>query len=262
MSNYFKYFPITTYMNRTVTDITRRVKIIDDIRRDPYGFLPYTVTGDDRPEHVAQYYYGDVNKVWMVYLANSIVDPYTQWPMSNDNFDKTIRAKYTKPTKTFTASSVNLTSDVITIAGHGYKTTDPLIYTSTSVASPLVSGSTYYVIKVDEDTFKLATTAANAKTATAVNLTTAPSVTHSLVFDIEVFLISTSLYSNIVYAQNNTDASIRASLDTYLTDAGNWSPVRVYEYEVEQNESRRSVWLINKVYANQLETDLKRVLNE
>ena len=262
MSHYFRYFPTTTYMNRTVADITRRVKIIDDIRRDPYGFLPYTVTGDDRPEHIAQYYYGDVNKVWIVYLANSIVDPYTQWPMSNDNFDKTIRAKYTKPTKTFVSADVNLSSDVITIADHGYETTDPVIYVSTSVASPLVNGTTYYVIKIDDNKFKLATTAANAKTGTAINITTAPSVTHSLVFDIEVFIMSTSLYSNIIYAKNNEDPSIHGSFDTYLIDSGNWSPVRVYEYEVEQNESRRAIWLINKAYANQLETDLKRVLNE
>lgn len=262
MSKYFRYFPTTNYMNRTVTDITRRVKIIDDIRRDPYGFLPYTVTGDDRPEHIAQYYYGDANKVWMVYLANNIVDPYTQWPMSNSDFDKTIRAKYTKPTQTFKRDSVNLTSNAIDITNHGYKTTDPVIYTATSNASPLVSGNTYYVIRVNDNRIKLATSATNAKNGTDINITTAPNVTHSLEFDIEVFLMSTSLTSNIVYVQSNDDPTIHATLDTYLADAISWTPVRVYEYEVEQNESRRAIWLINKAYANQLETDLKRVLNE
>jgi hypothetical protein len=96
MSNYFKWFPTISYNNMSVVDITRRVKIMEDLSRDPYIFLPYTVTHDDRADDIAYYYYGDASKVWLIYLANNIIDPYKQWPLSYDNFQNYIIKKYSK----------------------------------------------------------------------------------------------------------------------------------------------------------------------
>lgn len=94
MSNYFKYFPKTTYSNRSIVDITRRTKILEELSTDPYIFLPYTVQNDDRPEHIAEFYYGDANKVWLVYYANNIIDLYSQWPLSVTDFDEDFKKKY------------------------------------------------------------------------------------------------------------------------------------------------------------------------
>jgi hypothetical protein len=94
VSDYFKFYPKTVHTGRTAVDITRRTKILEDIAGDPYVFLPYTVVQDDRPEDIANYYYGDPNKVWLVYFANNIIDPYIQWPMTQDNFDKHLIKKY------------------------------------------------------------------------------------------------------------------------------------------------------------------------
>lgn len=251
-------------MNKTVTDITRRVKIIDDIRQDPYGFLPYMIKDDDRPEDVARYYYGDDNKVWMVYMANSIVDPYTQWPLSNDNLDKTIRAKYSRDAVTFKPSNVYLGTNEITINAHGFKTSDPVVFTkSGTTVSPLVDSATYYVIVVGPNVIQLATTGANALNGTAIDLTSVGSSTevYTLTLDIEVFIMSTSITSNIITARNIADPTIYGSVDTYLNDPVNWTAIRAYEYESIMNENRRSIWLVNKVYAGQLESDLKKVLN-
>lgn len=265
MSHYFRYFPSTTYMNKTVTDITRRVSIIESIEKDPYGFLPYTVKDGDRPEDVARYYYGDTNKVWIVYLSNNIIDPYTQWPLSNADLDKTIRAKYSRDAKTFVQSNVNVSSNRITINDHGFNTTDPVIYTKTGIGiSPLIEGVTYYVIRISDNMIRLATSATNAKNGIGVNISATGGVNdvHSLTLDVEVYLMSTTITSNIVTARSNEDLTIYASADTYLANPTDWTPIRVYEYEVELNESRRAIWLVNKAYANQLESDLKKVLNE
>ena len=94
MSDYFKFFPKTIHTNRTVIDITKRTKILEEISTDPYVFLPYTVSNDDRPEHIAEFYYGDVNKVWLVYFANNIIDLYSQWPLSANDFDENFKKKY------------------------------------------------------------------------------------------------------------------------------------------------------------------------
>jgi len=96
MSNYFKFFPKTVHTDRTAVDISRRTKILEDIAADPYVFLPYTVTQDDRPEDISNYYYGTPNLVWLVYYSNNIIDLYSQWPMTQDDFDKYIIKKYTE----------------------------------------------------------------------------------------------------------------------------------------------------------------------
>lgn len=106
MSKYFRFFPTITYNGKTVTDITRRVKISDELGADPYLFMPYTVVDDMRPEDVAYYYYGSADKVWMIYLANNIIDPYTQWPLSNKDLTALIEQKYQRPTLMFDSTNI------------------------------------------------------------------------------------------------------------------------------------------------------------
>ncbi len=62
-------------------------------------------------------------------------------------------------------------SDAITLDGHGFETGDPVTVRadeSGSLPSPLVEGTTYYAIRVDNASFKLATTASGS----AIDLTT------------------------------------------------------------------------------------------
>lgn len=258
MANYFKYFPTIVYDEQRVTDITRRVKINDTLLNDPYLFLPYTINNDDRPEDVAYYYYGDVNKVWLVYLANNIVDPYTQWVLKNDDFEKTIRMKYA-----IRAIAEFVTNSVITSTNHGFKTTDPVVFTGS--ISGITSGTRYYVIRIDNDTFKLASSIANSRNGTGITLGAVGNVDQ--VFDryLDEFLTSTNIDTNIIHCQNDSDIETLITYDTYLLDPNiiqsEWTIVRAYDYEVEQNENRRSIWLVNKDYASQVEADLVKVLN-
>lgn len=77
-----------------MTDITKNVRLLDDIESDPYAFLPYTVKDEETPEDIAMYYYESVDHVWIVYASNKIVDPYFQWPLSNKALESTIQKKY------------------------------------------------------------------------------------------------------------------------------------------------------------------------
>lgn len=264
MSNYFKLFPTTTYDNRLVTDITRRPRIVEQLATDPYAILPYVVKEGERPEDVAYYYYGDQNKVWMVYLANNIVDPYIQWPLDDQNLYYTLLKKYQISGLTFTNDNVNITSDTITLTSHTLKTTDPIVFAAgPSSPSPLVSGTTYYAIFIDENTIKLASSASNAISGTAINITTVGS--GSFTRDMTVFFNNTQITSNIAYAVNNADPSLTITYDTYQYGGVNiseWTIVRVYEDEVQQNENKRHIFLINRNYATQLQRDLKKVINE
>lgn len=122
MSNYFKFFPKTTYSGRTTVDITRRTVVLDAIAADPFILLPYTVTNDDRPETIAEFYYGDANKVWLVYFANNIIDMYSQWPLSSRDFDENFKKKYAEKSGT--------TGFGVIAWGQNEQITDNIIYYS------------------------------------------------------------------------------------------------------------------------------------
>ncbi|MCX5734321.1 MAG: LEPR-XLL domain-containing protein, partial [candidate division NC10 bacterium] len=87
-------------------------------------------------------------------------------------------------TKEFNSSTkVEVGTETIDLgANHGLTTGDAVVYSAgggTAIGG-LTDGTTYYVIVVDATTVKLATTAANAKAGTVINLTAVGSGTQSL----------------------------------------------------------------------------------
>jgi hypothetical protein len=93
-----------------------------------------------------------------------------------------IQDGYTLDTDTtYTDADVNTADNEITVEDHGYRTGVPCdVATAGTLASPLLAATTYYVIKVDDDTIKLATTYANAIARTAIDLTTTGSGTTTI----------------------------------------------------------------------------------
>lgn len=77
---------------------------------------------------------------------------------------------------TFTAA----VTDICTAVAHGYYTGLKVAATTdTTLPSPLTA-TNYYVIRIDADTFKLATSAANALAGTAINITDTGTGIHTL----------------------------------------------------------------------------------
>lgn len=94
MTKYFENFPIIEYEGKIVRDITRRNQFYKNVSTNPMLFLPYTVKQNERAEDIAQFYYGSVDYVWLVHLANNIIDPYHQWPMDEETFNNYLIEKY------------------------------------------------------------------------------------------------------------------------------------------------------------------------
>lgn len=92
--NYFKKFPSVTYNGKSTVNITRRTKILEQLYSSPINFLSYTVLEGERPEDIARFYYEDMGKTWLVFLANNIVDPASEWPLSDYDFKNMLTAKY------------------------------------------------------------------------------------------------------------------------------------------------------------------------
>jgi hypothetical protein len=76
--------------------------------------------------------------------------------------------------KTFVDADVNIATDSILEVAHGFLTGDLCILSTTGVLpAPLAVNTTYYIIRVDADNFRFATSYANAKSATPINITSA-----------------------------------------------------------------------------------------
>ena len=73
-------------------------------------------------------------------------------------FDDTTRRTFINPI-TFGASDVDTTSNTITFISHGFKTGDKVLYKSANTINPLKSNFTYFVVRIDDNTFRLSETA-------------------------------------------------------------------------------------------------------
>jgi len=102
---YFSYVPNFEYVDRTpdndniseytkVKNLFKRAKLREDIFQNLNYFTKYQIIGDDRPDNVAYNLYGDANLDWLILLCNNIVNVETEWPMTQDSFDKYLTYKY------------------------------------------------------------------------------------------------------------------------------------------------------------------------
>jgi len=136
MSVYFSKLPKVTYNDKITRDITRRVDFKRTTLDDNYAFLPYTIVDDDRPEDVAQYYYGGVEHTWVVYISTGMVDPYYDWPLNYEQFNAFIMKKYADMANTTGYPVIDWTKNTLI--------TDNIVhYKNTDENEDLISVDTY-----------------------------------------------------------------------------------------------------------------------
>lgn len=99
MPIYFNKFPKLLYTkdNTTtlVTNLLTRVAVIKGVLDVSSLFYEYDIQEGDTPEIVASKYYGDSEYHWVVLIFNEVMDPYYDWVMAYDQFQKYIESKYT-----------------------------------------------------------------------------------------------------------------------------------------------------------------------
>ena len=180
------------YNGKSVVNITRRSKILEQLYSQPINFLSYTINEGERAEEIAYHYYNDIGKVWLVYLANAIIDPSNQWPLDTGDFHNMIMKKY--KTKALAYNANYRENDIVTWSMNSTITSNILYYKDANET------------KITKDTYDL-----------------------------------------------NTNLQLITAVD--------WTPVRIYEYEYELNENKRIIFLFNKTYAAQAESELKELLS-
>ena len=104
MPSYFRQVPNFDYVSRLpnanigdyipVKNIFKKGKLREDIFQDLAFFEKYKIQGNDRPDNVAFEVYGDSTLDWLVLLCNNVVNIQTEWPLTQDSFDRYVLNKY------------------------------------------------------------------------------------------------------------------------------------------------------------------------
>ena len=98
MPRYFNKFPKLIYtkqgVSNLVTNILSRVDVIKGNIDKTAIFYQYNIQEGDTPEMIASKYYGDSELHWVVLIFNKIIDPFYDWPLNYQQFQKYIIDKY------------------------------------------------------------------------------------------------------------------------------------------------------------------------
>lgn len=94
MADFFASFPIRTFEERLLTDLSVRIKIKDSWLNDKKLYYHYQYQDHDKPEHLALKYYEDEKLHWLILLTNLIFDDFFDFPMNEKLFKKYLTQKY------------------------------------------------------------------------------------------------------------------------------------------------------------------------
>lgn len=197
---YFNQLPLISVVSpdrttKTYRNLMTRLSVIPSVLTNPVNFYTYDIQEGDTPEIVAQKYYGDSYRYWIVMFCNEMMDPQWDWPLTSNMLNDYIDDKYS-------GTGINIYTDV-----KAYKKT----ITQTDVRTNTVTTNT---VEISEEEYNSTTT-----------------YTKSL---------STSTGTVVV--------NVSKSIQNY------------YDYEVQQNESKRNIKLLNKNYVTQIEQEFRDLL--
>lgn len=102
---YFRELPNLQVLNRTKNNVSNdEVVIIKNLFKKPKiredflsifsAFEYYSITGNERPEQVAEKVYGDPELDWVILITNNITNVQEQWPLDLDSFNRYMLDKY------------------------------------------------------------------------------------------------------------------------------------------------------------------------
>ena len=224
MAKYFDNFPDTVYNGTTLKNITMRAKILDSYKSNASNFYPYTLSDGETADNLAYDYYGDPGYNWIIYYCNDIIDPYYDWPVSNKDFDAYIKDKY---------GSV-----------------------SACQSNNLLLESNSYLMQEDNGLTKL-------EGYSLAFYRKKPSM-YYISRDNPILFLTEAVYSPTVHGYSWDKVSIDDDIRIYSTTSPNpaeWMSIDCYTYELEENEKKRYIKLLDKSLIPSIERQLREIMN-
>jgi len=291
MFNLFDNFSKVAYNGSPAINILTSIRFKEIVKKNQATYYPYTVAEGERPDIIAANYYDDPRYSWVIYLANDIIDPYFDWPLSTDEFNAFIVGKY---------GSIEESMEKILYYVVAYEDDDSMLSVAAYEALPAVLKKYWQPIHGINNTV-VSYERKELICAVETNKTIYIDVANAGIFTVggkikqsNSTLTSTGTISSIennvlsvqhvegsfnttdnIYLYNTPSAYTTASsiTDEIYDHDGNlinvsitnlelpyWKQVSAYEYEYNLNESKKQINLIDKFYIDQIEKELASVL--
>ena len=284
--NYFNKIPSITYNGYTCKNLLARAAISSETKANKQIFYPYTMQNEMRVDQLADRYYDSSEYTWIVWYSNDTVDPYYDYPLTQNEFERFITDKYgsvEEAQRKIYYYRVDWSNDAailsisqfeslsgsfkkyydpivnadLTLVGYRRKREDDTVATNrvlslsvSNVSNSTVNFTAGEEIRIDPTNYAFCTASNNT-------VVTVQHITGS-------FTANSTYTPTITGQESGIQATVTAvnqiAVTSAWTDAIYWSPVTYYEYEEELNERKKEMQLIDVRYASQLDNELQRVM--
>jgi hypothetical protein len=228
---YFSKFPnmIVTSNSRPVaiTDFLRRVSISDKFRENSVVLEDYFIQDGETPEQVSYKLYGTPAYHWVILMVNDITNPREEWPILDSKVTDLVYLKYDFIVEVPDGSEYTV-DDIITSDNDGTfivtKVVDDEVYLRSQVGKIILTSSSL-----------LNNTTTETENLTIISITDPEEGVHHY-FDSEIGYIVDEDYSV------------------------NTVPVTNYTYEVEENDAKRTVKVLDPALIPTIEQEFDSLI--
>jgi hypothetical protein len=280
--NFFNKMPTITYDGNLSRNIMARAKLSDSTKANSRLFLPYTTAGEDRVDTLSNQYYGSPGYTWLVWLANDTIDPYYDMALNEYDLEQYIIMKYgsiATAQRKIKHYKSNWESEPDGIAVDVYDTLingtqkywEPVLDSYLNVKGyrrkqedQFLNTNRVGIITVDDSSiFKVGEEIQQANNSNVYGFATYTGdgqigVQHLKgIFQINTTIVGKESGAQAIIRAANSFVSTTAAFD----DSRYWQAVSYYDYEVDLNDKKKEIVLLDAMQKNKAEQELTRIMN-
>lgn len=288
--NYFNKFPLINYNGHLAVNLLTRAQLSDQTRAQRSVFYPYTIKDYDRVDNLSENYYDSPEYSWLIWMTNDMIDPYYDYPLSDEDFDAYVTDKYTsialanRKIKYYRTKWAN-EEGVISVSQYnslnnsfkkyfnpvvdvnygitGYSRRKADITVNTNKTVQLTFSSTTGTFIAGEEVYRSGNTAVYAECLHPAVLVADVGTTKYI--SIQHVVGAFGAGNVIVGKQSGATATIATATTVSQTLASTepdyWEAVSCYDFEYELNQRKKQIKLLDSRYRNTIEAELQRTMD-
>jgi hypothetical protein len=291
---YFKEFPKLVYSTslgiknfKTVTNIFANIRFIKEALSNADLYYSYDVKDGEKAEDIAAKLYNDVEKHWIILLANGVVDPQYDWVMGQNEFKNYINKKYTSvslklpTTDIYTSNYINnevvYQGDSVSDANctaqvANFNSTTKVLqvkFPSQTIANgePIIgntSGQKHNIIgvTVNNDGYNWAMNTASHYEVTETRYNSFDKVKNTITYSVSALdynYVNDSIVS-VPLGYSNTSTVLSDGTTLYIEKFVGQK--NFYQAEVDKNEAKRKIKLPKPQYVLTIEQQFNRLMRK
>jgi hypothetical protein len=288
VERYFQKFPVISYSNTQVVDITRKAVLLSKVSANPYVYYPYEIVEEERADQFSARYYEDSYQSWILYITNNITDPYYEWYLSEQQLvelcDKKYGSYFLADQKTkfyrndwegkgnidvsaYNALTVGMKKYWEPVYGSGsnviaYKRKENEWTINTNkITSYSVSNTSFVTDEICNIVFNNNYSGTGQVQSVNGNTLFVQHLSGTFLSNSSVAITGSSYIYGEESGVNTAFSSTTLVANNIPSDEENyWAPVTYYDYEREKNEFNKTIRVLEKNFSQQISDNLKDLM--